>query len=58
MFQVKIKNGPIFSVKPSQTILEAAILAGINLPFGCKSGSCGSCKTKIELNQACNSWDE
>ena len=52
MFQVKIKNGPTFSVKPSQTILEAAILAGINLPFGCKSGSCGSCKTKILEGQA------
>jgi CDP-4-dehydro-6-deoxyglucose reductase, E3 len=36
-----------FEVRPSQTILEAAIESGINLPYGCRTGSCGSCKGKV-----------
>lgn len=47
MFLVKIKNGVEFKVKPSQNLLEGAISSGINLPYGCRSGSCGACKTKI-----------
>jgi len=40
-------SGHQFEVKPSQTVLEAAIDAGINLPYGCRNGACGSCKGKI-----------
>ena len=40
-------SGEIFDAKPSETILEAAIRAGINIPFGCQNGSCGACKSKI-----------
>ncbi|MDC0128817.1 2Fe-2S iron-sulfur cluster-binding protein, partial [Methylophilaceae bacterium] len=36
-----------FEIKPSQTVLEAAIAAGINIPFGCRNGGCGSCKGKV-----------
>lgn len=36
-----------FEARPSQTILEAAITAGVNLPYGCRSGSCGNCKGDI-----------
>lgn len=36
-----------FEVRPSQTVLEAAIEAGINLPYGCRNGACGSCKGKV-----------
>ena len=46
--QVTIKNsGHTFEVRPSQTVLEAAIDAGINLPYGCRNGACGSCKAKL-----------
>ena len=40
-------DGIEFEIKPSQTILEAAIAAGIPVPYGCQSGSCGSCKAKV-----------
>ncbi len=40
-------DGIEFEIKPSQTILEAAISSGITLPYGCRSGSCGSCKATI-----------
>ena len=40
-------SGHVFKVRPSQTVLEAAIEAGINLPYGCRNGACGSCKGKL-----------
>ena len=30
-----------------QTLLEAALAAGISYPHGCKSGRCGACKTRL-----------
>ena len=41
-------SGKTFHIKPSQTILEAALEAGITIPYGCMSGMCGSCKIKLE----------
>ena len=40
-------TGHQFEVRPSQTVLEAAIEAGVNLPYGCRNGACGSCKGKV-----------
>jgi CDP-4-dehydro-6-deoxyglucose reductase, E3 len=48
MNKITIQNsGNSFDVRPSQTILEGAIAAGINLPYGCRNGACGSCKAKV-----------
>jgi CDP-4-dehydro-6-deoxyglucose reductase len=48
MAKVSIQSsGHVFEVRPSQTVLEAAIEAGVNLPYGCRNGSCGSCKGKL-----------
>ena len=47
-YTIKIlPSGHLFQTKRSQTILEAAIDAGINLPYGCRNGSCGACKGKV-----------
>ena len=47
-YHVTIKNsGHTFELRPSQTVLQAAIEAGINLPYGCRNGACGSCKAKL-----------
>jgi len=35
-----------FSVSPDETLLAGGIRQGINLPYGCKDGACGSCKCK------------
>lgn len=40
-------SGHQFSVAEGATILEAALDAGINLPYGCKNGACGACKGKV-----------
>ncbi len=39
-------SGRSFDVPAGQTILSAAIAAGVGLPYGCKDGACGSCKCK------------
>lgn len=48
MSKVIIQNsGHEFNVRPSQTVLEAALEAGVNLPYGCRNGACGACKGKV-----------
>jgi CDP-4-dehydro-6-deoxyglucose reductase len=47
-YQVTLKtSGKQFTVNQDETLLEAALRQGINLPYGCKNGACGSCKGKI-----------
>ena len=46
-YQVTLKtSGKQFTVNPDENLLEAALRQGINLPYGCKNGACGSCKGK------------
>ena len=41
-------SGREFSVASNkQTVLAAALQAGITLPHGCKNGACGSCKGRV-----------
>jgi CDP-4-dehydro-6-deoxyglucose reductase len=40
-------SGRSFAVDPDEPILHAAIRAGIGLPYGCKDGACGSCKSRL-----------
>jgi CDP-4-dehydro-6-deoxyglucose reductase len=40
-------SGLQFSVEEGETVLAAALRQGYVLPYGCKSGACGSCKGKI-----------
>ncbi len=47
-FQVTVQpSGHQFPTDADETVLGAAIRAGIGLPYGCKNGACGSCKCKI-----------
>lgn len=51
-FQVTISpSGHQFICDEDETILSAALNAGIGLPYGCKNGACGSCKGKITQGQ-------
>jgi CDP-4-dehydro-6-deoxyglucose reductase len=40
-------SGLQFSVEEGETVLAAALRQGYVLPYGCKSGACGSCKGMI-----------
>jgi ring-1,2-phenylacetyl-CoA epoxidase subunit PaaE len=34
-------------VKPSQSVLEAALAQGLDIPYGCTFGSCAACKARL-----------
>jgi CDP-4-dehydro-6-deoxyglucose reductase len=36
-----------FNVEAGQTVLDAALAAGIVLPYSCRSGACSTCKGKV-----------
>lgn len=40
-------SGRTFEVQRDEPILAAAIRHGIGLPYGCKDGACGSCKSRL-----------
>ncbi len=47
-FQVTIQPSQHqFTVTPEQTVLDAALAAGILLPYSCRSGACSTCKAKV-----------
>jgi CDP-4-dehydro-6-deoxyglucose reductase len=47
-FQVTVQpSGHQFDCEQDETILAAAIRAGVGLPYGCKNGACGTCKGKL-----------
>ncbi len=47
-FSIKIEpSGRIFSVLHNENILAAALRQGLNLPYGCRDGHCGSCKSRL-----------
>lgn len=46
--QITIRpSGHVFQAAPGETVLEAALREGYRLPYGCRNGSCGSCKGKV-----------
>lgn len=47
-YQITLRpSGHIVTAEPAETILEAALRQGLSLPYGCRNGSCGTCKGKI-----------
>lgn len=40
-------SGRVFAIDRDEAILNAAIRQGIGLPYGCKDGACGSCKSRL-----------
>jgi len=40
-------SGETFPLDPARSVLECALAAGRRFPFGCRGGSCGSCKARV-----------
>ncbi len=40
-------SGRTFRAQPDEPMLAAAIRQGIGLPYGCRDGACGSCKSQL-----------
>jgi CDP-4-dehydro-6-deoxyglucose reductase len=51
-YQITIKSSQhTYTAKASESVLESAIGAGVNIPYGCRNGTCGSCKGDIISGQ-------
>ena len=47
-FKVSVQPADVsFEVARDEAILAAAIRAGVGLPYGCRDGACGSCKSRL-----------
>jgi CDP-4-dehydro-6-deoxyglucose reductase len=42
-----LPSGQVIGTEEGETILDAALRAGINLPHSCRAGHCSSCRAKI-----------
>ena len=48
MATVRIQgDGRTFPAEGRETLLEAAIRAGVSLPYGCSAGNCGLCRARL-----------
>lgn len=45
------QHGAAVPVESGQSILEAALQAGVAFPHGCRSGNCGACKSRLETGE-------
>ena len=47
-YQISLQpGGQSFSADADQTILDAALEAGLLLPYSCRDGACGACKGRV-----------
>jgi ferredoxin-NAD(P)+ reductase (naphthalene dioxygenase ferredoxin-specific) len=47
-FTVTIRQWPTpIAVETGQTVLDAAVAQGVPYPYGCQSGNCGACKSRL-----------
>jgi ferredoxin-NADP reductase len=42
-----VRSGKIARLSPGQTLLEAAEANGVDIPYGCRQGQCGTCTTRL-----------
>lgn len=47
MYTVELSGGKRFTAQSGTGLLEAALQSNVALPYSCKTGRCGSCKSKV-----------
>lgn len=51
-FKLTIANtGVTVSCRDDQTVLQAAVAAGVDYPYGCASGNCGACISRLDSGE-------
>lgn len=50
---VKFTSGKQFEVRSGESILDEASIAGLILPYSCKTGRCSTCKCRIISGETC-----
>lgn len=58
MTRVHIDNGPTFGASAQDSLLKAALRAGVGFPYECSVGSCGSCKFELLEGDVATLWNE
>lgn len=57
--QVNARNrGYDFDAQPGERVLYAGLRAGIDLPYECATGTCGTCKAKLVCGRVKDRWPE
>jgi toluene monooxygenase electron transfer component len=57
--QVNARNrGYDFEALPGEKVLYAGLRAGIDLPYECATGTCGTCKAKLVSGRVRDGWPE
>jgi toluene monooxygenase electron transfer component len=55
--QVNARNrGFEFDAGPGERVLYAGLRAGIDLPYECATGTCGTCKAKLVSGRVADRW--
>lgn len=56
-FEVHLaQRGLTLTVQPEQTILKVLLDAGVDVPFSCSEGICGTCLTRVKEGEP-DHWD-
>ena len=56
---VTAKNGATdFECDPGEKILHAALRRGVELPYECATGTCGTCKAKLVSGRTASAWPD
>ena len=56
---VNARNGPRdFPCEPGEKILHAGLRRGVELPYECATGTCGTCKAKLVSGRAESQWPD
>jgi toluene monooxygenase electron transfer component len=58
MIRVQIENGPGFDVCGQDSLLKAALRAGVGFPYECSVGGCGSCKFDLLEGEVSTLWSD
>jgi toluene monooxygenase electron transfer component len=51
MREIRIEGGPEYRCASDDTLLRAALRAGLGMPYECNAGSCGTCKVELVEGQ-------
>ena len=56
---VTARNGATdFECDPGEKILHAALRRGVELPYECATGTCGTCKAKLVSGRTASAWPD
>src|ERR1700746_3820058 len=56
---VKARNGESeFQCEPGEKILHAGLRSGVELPYECATGTCGTCRARLVSGQTESAWSD